>query len=221
MAARADITEVGLSGLVNADLTTYSGGSNYPQHGGSLTVSGIPFDLATIGPQSDTGIVQTTGAQDFSIPVDVLGGMSVYVLINSAYGACGSDVGELDFVGSSQTYAYPLVEGGNIRDHFAGQFCNQAPAISGSASFGGGADRLDLNSIQLPSSFATQTLESIDFKSFGMGQLGQPFLAALTVESGRDLSARVPEQVPAPVPEPGDLRFLGTAMAAIVLRRYL
>ena len=216
MVARADTTVIGLSGLVNADLTTYTGGGNYPQHGGELTVGGIPFELATIGPQNDTGIIQTNGAQDLSIPVGVLGAMSVYVLVNSAYGACGSDVGEIDFVGSSQTYVYPLIEGGNIRDHFDGGFCNQATDISGSANFGGGADRLDLNSIQLPSSFATQTLESVDFKSFGMGELGQPFLAALTVGSGSSLDTAT---FLVPVPEPGELLFVGSAMAALILRR--
>ena len=40
--ARADSISVDLSGLVNSDLTGYSGGGNYPQHGGPITVDRKP-----------------------------------------------------------------------------------------------------------------------------------------------------------------------------------
>jgi len=46
----ADTVEIDLSSFVNSDLTTYTGGLNYPQHGGPITLDGIPFDLATTGP---------------------------------------------------------------------------------------------------------------------------------------------------------------------------
>ncbi len=45
---------------------------------------------------------------------------TVDVLVNSAFGSCGADVGEIDFVGSSETYADTLTEGVNVRDHFNG-----------------------------------------------------------------------------------------------------
>jgi hypothetical protein len=205
---RADPVQIDLSGLVNSDLTTYTGGSNYPQHGGLITVDGIPFELATIGPQQDTAVIQTSGTQDFSIPVGTFGVTSAYVLVNSADGSCGTDVGEIDFVGSSGTYSYKLTEGVNVRDHFDGAFCNSAGDITDTASFGGGADRLDLDSIELPPSFADQTLESIDFKGFGEGQLGEPFLAAATLDPD-----------PAAVPEPADLAVVSLAAAAMLLLR--
>ena len=168
----ADTVEIDLSSFVNSDLTTYTGGFNYPQHGGPITVDGIPFELATTGPQQDTAVIQTSGTQDFSIPVDTFGVTSVGVLVNSAYGSCGADVGEIEFVGSSGTYSYNLTEGVNIRDHFNGAFCNSAGDITDTASFGGGADRLDMDVINLPPSFSGQTLEYIDFSGFGQGQLG-------------------------------------------------
>lgn len=210
---RADTVEVDLSGFVNSDLTTYTGGSNYPQHGGSITLDAIPFELATIGPEQDTAVIQTNGAQDFSIPVEVFGATSVDVLVNSAFGSCGTDVGEIDFVGSSGTYTYTLTEGVNVRDHFNGQFCNSAGDITDTASFG--SDRLDLLSITLPLSFSGQTLESIDFIGFGKGQLGEPFLAAATIVTPAD------PLDPAPVPEPEDLLVVSVGAAAMFLKRRL
>ena len=209
---RADTVEIDLSSFVNSDLTTYTGGSSYPQHGGAITVDTIPFELATIGSGQDTAVIQTDGTQDFSIPVGVSGVTTVDVLVNSAYGSCGADVGEIDFVGSSDTYSYQLTEGVNLRDHFNGKFCNSAGDTTATASFGGGADRLDLESIQLPPSFSGQTLESIDFEGFGNDPLGEPFLAAATIITPAD-----PD--PAPVPEPPQLLAVCASAAVLVCRR--
>src|SRR5580700_10254442 len=113
---------VNISALVNDDLTTYTNGSNYPQTGGSLTVAGVTFTLSTIAPSGHTGVVQssTTSSvpQTFSIPVNRTGVTTVSTLINSAFGTCGTSVGELDFVGATTpTFVYVLTEGTNIRDH--------------------------------------------------------------------------------------------------------
>ena len=216
--ARADTVQVNLGTFVNGDLTGYTGGSSYPQHGGSITVDGITFDLATIGSQNDTAIVQTNGTQDFSIPVDISGVSSVYVLVDSAFGSCGSTVGQIDFVGSSQTDVYKLTEGDNLRDHFNGQFCNTAGSVTGTANFG--SDRLDMDAIKLPASFLHQTLESIDFKGFGNDPLGEPFLAALTLVNRTSLTDQTNLNGladPAPVPEPSSLLFLGIACGAMLL----
>lgn len=200
-AARADTIPVDLSGFVNSDLTTYSGGSNYPQHGGSLTVGTIPFLLATIGTNLDTAVVQSTGAQDFSLPVGIFGATSAYLLVNSIYGSCGAGIGAVDFVGSSEIYVYTLTEGANVRDHFDGSYCNTAPNVAGTASFG--PDRLDMQMISLPAGFVADTLDSIDFVSFGEGQLGLPFLAAATIVA------------PSPVPEPGGSVFAAGALVVM------
>lgn len=207
--ARADSVEIDLSSLVNSDLTAYTGGGSYPQHGGAITVDTIPFELATIGSRRDTAVIQTNGAQDFSIPVGLFGATSADVLVNSAFGSCGADVGEIDFVGASETYSYQLTEGVNLRDHFNGGFCNSIGNTKNTASFG--ADRLDLESIQLPPAFSGQTLESIDFKGFGNAQLGEPFLAAATILTPVNSD-------PAPVPEPPELVVVCVATAILLLR---
>jgi len=215
-AARADDVQVDLSGFVNADLTTYTGGASYPQNGGSLTVDTIPFSLATIGSNLDTAIVQASTAQDFSIPVGTFGVTSAYVLVNSAWGACGTDIGAIDFVGSSGTFTYTLTEGSNVRDHFNGTYCNTAPDIAGTASFG--LDRLDMQAITLPAGFSDETLESIDFVGYGKGDLGSPFLAAATLVTSGDWDPPTDPDTPA-VPEPSNLLFMCMAGALMLLVR--
>ncbi len=200
--AKGDSISISISPLVNSDLTGYTGGANYPQQGGPLTVSGIPFNLATIGPDGHTAVIQsstTDGVSEiYSIPIGLFGVTSVYTLINTAFGGCGQNVGELDFVGSSTTSQYVLTEGTNVRDHFDGSFCNTVTNIGGAAYFGGGQDRLDMQSVDL-SGFSSQTLERIDFKSYGAGLGGAPFLAALTVDEPADSPW---DPVPEPLLEP-------------------
>lgn len=202
--------DLDLSSLVNADLTTYTGGGDYPQHGGSLAVGGIPFTLAKIGANSDTAVIQTSTAggvsETYSIPVGVFGVTSADTLINSAFGSCTTSIGELDFVGASSTFTYPLIEGTNVRDHFNGAFCNTAPGVAATATFG--SARLDMQQITLPASFASDTLERIDFKSSGQGFSGSPFLTAAAVVTGSG---------PSPVPEPATWALTGSAVLAMLL----
>jgi 6-phosphogluconolactonase (cycloisomerase 2 family) len=174
---------VNLSSLVNGDLTTYANGSNYPPGGGPLTVAGVPFVLATIAPNSHTAVVQGSTspgvAQTYSIPVNVHGVTTVGTLMNSIAGACGTAVGELDFIGAaSAPYVYVLTEGVNIRDYSGGGNCNTAAQVAGTAVFNG--VRLDMQQISLPAGFASDTLLSVTFKSYGAGTGGAPFLAAVT-----------------------------------------
>jgi hypothetical protein len=175
---------VNISALVNDDLTTYTNGSNYPQNGGPLTVAGVTFTLSTIAPSGHTGVIQssTTSSlpQTFSIPVNRTGVTTVTTLINSAFGSCGTSVGELDFVGATTpTFVYVLTEGTNIRDHnIPSGFCQTATGVAGTATFGG-LVRLDMQQITLPVGFATDTLVSINFRSYGLICCGSPFLAAV------------------------------------------
>jgi hypothetical protein len=178
----AQAAQIDISTLVNSDLTTYSGGSNYPQNGGPLTVAGVDFQLAT-GGNGNTAVIQGSidfnVVQTYTIAVNLAGMTVVDTLINSAFGGLGTNIGSLVFHGSlGDTFTYNLVEGTNVRDHFEGSFVNTATDLAGTANFGD-TDRLDMQTILLPDVFATEVLTSVDFNSFGQGGFGAPFLAAI------------------------------------------
>lgn len=220
--AQADVIPIDIAGLVNADLTTYTGGGNYPPHGGPLVLAGVPFTLATIGQNSDTAMIQSSSdsgvLQTYTLNVGLFGVTSAHTLINSAFGTCGTNVGELDFIGSSDTFPYLLTEGDNVRDHFEGDFCNMLKTAGGSVYFGTGVDRLDMQSIVLPAVFATETLQRIDFKTFGQAYNGSPFLAAATVETTSE-PQNLSVSAAAPEPAMGPVGFL--AVLAVLLVRGL
>jgi hypothetical protein len=201
--AKAD-TVVNLNSEVNANLQTFTGGSNYPLGGTTLTVGGIPFVLANI-PGGGTGIVQTAPASQsapsiFDIVVDIPSAGTVYTLINSAFGQLGFTDGSVEFIGTNGADAtFLLIQGMNIRDHFNGVFNNTIEPGTLSADFG--PDRLDRQTFVLPGIFANSTLTDIRFSGFGNDPLGEPFLAAVTVAS-------------AAVPEPSSLT-LGCVAALI------
>jgi hypothetical protein len=203
-AMRADNVTIDLTPYVNSDLNGYTDGWNFPTSG-PLTVDGIPFDLAGIGGNQDTGIIQTNGSafDSIDIPIGVFGVTSAYALVNSAWGACGATVGEIDFVGSAGTYVYALTEGNNIRDHFEGGYCNTVTDVAATANFG--PDRLDMDTITLPAAFAGETLETIEFVGYGLGETGSPFLTGLTLDPDPTSGA----------PEPSTVLFL--AFAAILM----
>src|SRR4051794_13468971 len=173
---------VDLTGLVNSDLVAdYTNGGMYPTSGGPLTVGGVGFQLATLD-NGNTGVIG--GLKPISlvnIPIGQSGIGAVYTLINSAFGAPGTLIGQLDFkfTGGS-IFNYTLIEGLNVRDHFQGGFVNTAPAVAASAYFGDGSVRLDMQTIILPLVLSSLTLESVDFRGFGQGGGGEPFLAAMT-----------------------------------------
>jgi hypothetical protein len=188
---------VDLSSLVNSDLTTYSGGGNYPPNGGPLTVGGVPFQLATIGSNNDTAVIQGSIVggviQTYVIPVNIADVTNVFTLINSAFGRLGTDIGALVFKGAlGETFTYTLTEGFNVRDHFNDGFVNTATNLAGTANFAGGQDRLDMQSIILPVAFGSDTLTEIDFQSFGQDGNGSPFVAAITTSTETPLPAALP-----------------------------
>lgn len=206
-------TEISLGSLVNSDLNSFSDGALYPQAGVSpfLTVGGTQFTLSPIPPVTgtDTGVIlEPLG--DVNIPINEIGVTQVDTLINSAFGACGTNVGSLVFNFTSGPVTETLTEGTNIRDHFFNTFCNTAGSgINATATFGTGTQ---FNTVRLDEQVWTFApglgeLTSIDF--IGDGASGEPFLAALDANG-----------TPVATPEPLTLSLFGAGLVgAAAMRR--
>jgi hypothetical protein len=180
---------VDISGAVNSDITQYNNGDLYPQTGGILVVGGVTFDLATINGHTASALAVF---QTINIAVDQSGINTMYALINSGFGTAGSNIGELQFNGSTGSFVYQLVEGTNVRDHNNDGFENSATDITATASFADPQNpnrevRLDMYTISFGN---IGTLNSIDLISNSDPSLGEPFIAGLT---GAFVTSAVPE----------------------------
>jgi hypothetical protein len=206
--ARADFISVPVGSQTNADIRTYTGGANYPIAPTNISVAGVPFQLVTLqGTANTLGVIQTPGVDSsFTIVTNISRATTVYTLMNSAFGQSGADIGTIEFKGQNSTndVTFHIVEGDNIRDHFAGGFNNSATNIVSDPFLGGvqdpnGPDRLDMQTFVLPSGFASDTLTSIIFSGTRDGNpQGEAFLAAATAQT-----------LDAEAPEPSSLTLLG------------
>jgi len=181
-------TPVDISGAVNSNITGYTNGDLYPQTGGTLVVGGVTFDLATINGHTASALAVF---QTINIAVNQSGINTMYALINSGFGSAGSNIGELQFNGSTGSFVYQLVEGTNVRDHNNDGFENSATDITATASFADPQNpnrevRLDMYTISFGN---IGTLNSIDLIGNNAAN-GEPFIAGLT---GALVTSAVPE----------------------------
>ena len=216
---------VDLSGVVNNDLTTYTNGGVYPQTGGPITIGGINFNLSTL-PSGHTGVAQLVadpglgGPQSFTIPVNISGAGVVYTIVNSSFGSVPNYAGQITFNGLlGETFTYTYIEGDNIRDHATTFFNTSAPNVFATDDFGSG-DRLDVQKIILPGTFAGDSITSIVFSYVvgpGFGDTspgdGEAFLAAVTT---------APAVAAVPEPSTWAMMLIGfAALGYMTLRRKL
>jgi hypothetical protein len=207
LSARAQFTEIDITGQTSANLQGYTLGFNYPLGGAQINVNGVPFGIATEqGMPGTTGIVQSPdlgpenfpsglpGAFSYSFPVPAnTHATALYTLINSAYGEPGTQLGMVTVTGTGgETAVLNLIEGGNVRDHNNDGFDNTVsdPNVASIYFLGGLAapdspSRLDRQVLDLPATFAGDTIASITFSGDAAGYPGgDAFLAGVTLGNG-------------------------------------
>jgi hypothetical protein len=189
----------------NFKLQDLTNGFFYPASA-ALTVGGVPFTIAQDASDNNAWAQWTGGpfpiTPVFDIPVGIFGVTTVYTLMDSFFGSCGTTIGSVEFQGSGGANAvFDLVEGDNIRDHFLGGFCNTIAPGTPSIAFSSGdfnEVHLDVQTFNLPAAFASETLTHVILTDMGLVGAGEPFITSLTV---------------AVVPEPGSLLLLGAGFA--------
>ena len=164
----------------NADIRTWTDGGTYiPLFPSTQTWNGVPFDLAADGAGNT---VFMSGTLD--IPVNLFGISTANTIVNSSWGSFGSVVGSVEFFGTNGAYhKVDLVEGTNVRDHYAGGYNNIIDGVSAVPAFDNGSSRarLDMQIYTLPAVFHAETLETIRFVGAGGNPQGAPFIAAASV----------------------------------------
>jgi hypothetical protein len=166
---------------------------------GSVTLGGVPFDLASngSGDQAWSAEVAANGGSSqvsVTVPIGLYGATTVYTLINTMWGAAGpNSYASLVFTGTGgATYTYDLISNTNIRNWIPGgpgfggsTSIITSPTVnvySGPSSYGN-TGGLDMQDITLPSSFADQTLTSVELIDNGNANFQRTVLDGLTVVS--------------------------------------
>lgn len=207
--AMASFVTVDFSSQHNHRIQSNTGApSNYPE--GQVTLGGVPFDIPVGGNNawhSNTAANSGSGVQVLDVAVGVFGAERVHTLINNYWGRAGSNLALLEFFGSGGAYfAKPLIGNNDIRDYLASSFTNSINGVTTVEVFvsnAGRQARLDMQTIELPDVFLTQTLDTVRLTDSGNVNLQRVWLAGLTVG----------------VPEPTALLLAGGVLSLAASRR--
>ncbi len=184
---QAGYLQLDLTSIVDSNLASYTNGGNYPGPG-LVDIGGVDFLLADGGTGTTWvagGLAGAGAARTYSI-----GGLSLanvtamYAVINSAWGDCSASVGSIGAATGGCSASFDLIEGTNVRDHFAGSFCNVQTDAVATEPYGGGVlfdvYRFDLSGL---TSGGADAITDFSFSSLGAYVEGEPFLAGLTFET--------------------------------------
>lgn len=196
---------------------------------GLTTLGGVPFDIPTSGNNTwDASIGTTIGVRSttaMELPMNVYGATAVHTLINLGWGVLGSRTVTATFIGTGgANYSVELETGSDIRNWLNTPFC--CNTINGTstiqiwegepAAFPGYVAKLDKQRIELPASFATETLTKFILVDSGISgditntiydnsETQRAFIYGVTVET---------------VPEPSTIVLLVCCLCPIVWNRY-
>lgn len=196
--AHAKVVPLNISAEANATWCDVSGTgitncSTFPS--GTQKYNGVTFNIPTTNNAwfANTAANGGSGQVSITIPVNVANVRTVYTLINTFWGSTQSGLLSLTFQGSNgATFTYSPVGNTDVRDYNNGQFtmaidCGLPNAAGKSATVSafnnGKGQHLDMQIIELPTSFASQTLVSITVTDNGAPNVQRSFLAAVSVST--------------------------------------
>ena len=184
----ADFVPVTISGSINTDLRTYTGGWGYPIGGQDAYFGGVPFALSLQDRAPNTlGGIQLPASGELTVhsfSVNLTGATHLYTLINSTWGVVGATNGKVEVFGTNGAYAsLTLIQGVNIRDHYQGTYQNSISDPTVLPTLFSSGVRLDRQVIELPASFDGQTVTEVRFQGIGDNPNGSAFLVGATFKT--------------------------------------
>jgi uncharacterized repeat protein (TIGR02543 family) len=165
---------------------------------GSVTLGGIPFNIATnaAGFQAWNGWTASggeNGTVSITMPVNDYGATDVYTLINTYWGTPSGPYTTLVFTGSGgATYTDQLFLDSDIRGWCCVGSINGTSTTNvyseASSPINGAQGFLDMQHIVLPPVFATQTLTSIQVVDSGVAGIQRTILDGVTVATAASVA---------------------------------
>jgi hypothetical protein len=199
--ANAAIKPISLASFVNNSWCGQPllGCSTFPY--GTKHYDGITYDI--LGTKEGTvntawfasdAAGQGSGVVSIIIPVNIAKVKTVYTLMNTEWGSTQTGLITITFTGSAgATWTFALTGGVNVRDYNNGNYtdtciCQLPGSVAESGTINAwtntsGQQRLDEQIYELPTAFATQTLESITITDSGNENVQRAILAAVTVST--------------------------------------
>ncbi|RLJ01815.1 MAG: hypothetical protein DRP11_03845, partial [Candidatus Aenigmatarchaeota archaeon] len=172
--------------------------AEYPE--GDVILGSIPFSIPTGGNNMWSSRYSDPNPHQIDISVGVSGVSKVYTLINSDW---GQDVSKgsfaaIEFYGSDGAFFRKDLYGNvDIRDWQSGNWTNSINGTTTTNVFqsSGGRCRLDMQTIDLPDDFQSQTLETVRVIDTGGQTFQRIFLAGITVEAGAEVPIAEPTEL--------------------------
>lgn len=209
-----DYTKINLAPVANARLQNAgtSDGIWFPNiFTGNVTRNGVPFYIPTAGDNYWSSKVGLSGTKTVVIPIGKFGVVRAFTLMNTFWGSAQLlNRPSIEFFGSNGAYYKKSLQPDyDIRDYTQGAYTNVINQSSTVGAFAWTAQdtprRLDMQKINLPSAFASETLDYIIITDKGTNNIQRSFIGGLTLYNV--------------VPEPATMLGLVSGLGLLFVRR--